>query len=215
MDIGNNLWIAIPILIICSIFYSSHLQKKRYEALKSFFSRLGYQFDQTSNGLITSQIAHLNLLQRGRRQNLSNVARITIGKNELIYCDFKYTTGHGKRAKTQRLSLLCIVGQFDLPEFTLEPEGLFSKIAQSVGYHDIDLELDPDFSKMFVLRGVDTQRIKSLFSHDLTHSLKRQPKAKVEGSKGALVYCSTTQIKPVDMRQWIEETKRVLQSFPV
>lgn len=65
------------------------------------------------------------------------------------------------------------------------------------------------------MRGKDTQKIKTIFSASILHALKQQPKAKIEGAKGALVYFSTTQIKPDEMQNWIEEGKRVLQLFSI
>jgi hypothetical protein len=137
-----------------------------------------------------------------------------MGQNEMLFCDYSYRTGSGKHSKTHSLSLLCIHGQFDLPEFTLEPEDMFSKFAQAVGYQDIDLDSDPEFSKKFVVRGKDPNRIKKVLSPLLLQSLKQQPLARIEAANGAIAY-HRKQVPTKEIQSWIEEGRRILQGFGV
>ena len=50
------------------------------------------------------------------------------------------------------------------PELTIGPEGFFSKIAQAVGYDDIDFE-SHEFSRQFCVRSRDKK-----FAYDVCHA---------------------------------------------
>ena len=214
MELVKFSWIIFLVVPIGLFFISAHFKKKRCAELKELFLKLGFQFQEDSNYPSNTPIALLDLMHRGRNQKISNVARLKVGQNETVCCDFSYRTGSGKHSKTHFLSLLCIHGQFDLPEFTLCPEDMFSKIAQAVGYKDIDFDFDKDFSKMFVVRGKNPDQIKSILSPLVMQSLKRRPQARIEANKGAIAYYRN-QVPTLEIQNWIEEGRRILQGFGV
>jgi len=59
----------------------------------------------------------------------------------------------------------------NIPEFTIEKEGLFDRIFDPVrtftGYKDIDFALYPKFSSKFLLMGKDEQAVRGFFNEDL------------------------------------------------
>ncbi len=213
MEAANIFWIIVPLIFIGVFVWSSRVIKKRQEDLAASLTRLGFSFDKASLPASSFPFAHLPLFSRGRRQQCSNIARLREQSQELIFCDYRYTVGQGKKSNSHLCNCLCLIGQFDLPDFEIGPEDVFSKIAQAVGYHDIDFSFDEEFSKLFVLRGADEQRIRSLFSPAVMQSLKQNKAARLEAKTGAIVYYSRHQIPAENVVSWLEEARKTLKLF--
>lgn len=68
------------------------------------------------------------------------------------------------------------------PQFTLEKEGFFDKIAGIAGYEDIDFENHPVFSDTFLLRGNHENEIRNFFTSELIQYLEEHPAYHVESN---------------------------------
>ena len=51
----------------------------------------------------------------------------------------------------------------NLPRFVLRPAALFHRMGDVVGLHDIDFDAHPQFSKKYLLRGTDDEKVRDLF----------------------------------------------------
>lgn len=80
---------------------------------------------------------------------------------------------------------------FELPRFVVEREGFWDKMFDNIkaftGYKDIDFELFPNFSKKFLLEGINEQAIRELFTEDLIQFLEQQEIYHIESNGQALL----------------------------
>lgn len=102
----------------------------------------------------------------------------------------------------------------DLPRFEVSPEGLVHRLAGMFGYQDIDFDASPEFSKAYLVRGVDEDRVRTVLGPSARHMLERQPGWSAEGGERALVvYRNGKRVKPDDLTVFLEEAKQIRQAI--
>lgn len=67
-----------------------------------------------------------------------------------------------------------------IPDFALEPEGLWSKFSELVGGKDIDFADHPDFSKKYYLRGPNETAVRDFFTEDIIRFFEMHGEVHVE-----------------------------------
>ena len=76
---------------------------------------------------------------------------------------------------------------FQIPDFALEPEGLWSKLFEGVAGKDIDFAAYPVFSKKYYLRGENETLITSFFSEQIIHFLENREEMHIESHRNRLL----------------------------
>ena len=115
-------------------------------------------------------------------------------------------------------SVICFQSpQLNLPKFQLRPEHFFDKIGSKLGYQDIDFESHPtavEFSKKYLLRGKDEQKIRALFTDEVLAFFAGQDKICVEGFSSHLCfYRARKRIEPEDIPAFMKEGFEVFRLF--
>ena len=92
----------------------------------------------------------------------------------------------------------------------MRPEKWHHKLRSKLGYQDIDFESHPtavEFSKKYLLRGKDEQKIRALFTDTvLTFFAGHPDRVCVEGSDDQLIlYRSGIRIEPEDIPAFMKE----------
>jgi hypothetical protein len=75
-----------------------------------------------------------------------------------------------------------------VPDFALEPEGLWSKLFEGVDGKDIDFSAYPEFSKKYYLRGASEEVMATFFKEPLIRFLENREEMHVECHKNRLVF---------------------------
>ena len=125
--------------------------QKRREAMAALAGRLGLRFSPHKDHGLARQYEFLDKLRAGRDRYAYNVLSGTYQGHEVLAFDYHYKTGSGKDTHHHYLSFFILRLPISVPELTIGPEGFFSKIAQAVGYDDIDFE-SHEFSRKFCVR---------------------------------------------------------------
>jgi hypothetical protein len=146
---------VIALVIVAAVF--GHLAaKKRREAMMALAAKLGLRFDPGKNRDLANRYAFLDKLRAGsNRYAFNTLSGATQGHNVVIF-DFHYethTTDSKGRRQTHHHYFSCFILHMpaSFPELVIAKEGFFSKIAQAVGYADIDFE-SHEFSRRFCVR---------------------------------------------------------------
>jgi hypothetical protein len=82
----------------------------------------------------------------------------------MMLFDYHYQTGSGKNTHHHYFSFFILHLSVSFPELVIGREGFFSKIAQAVGYDDIDFE-SHEFSRKFCVRSGDKK-----FAYDVCNA---------------------------------------------
>ena len=128
----------------------------------------------------------------------------------------EYMVASGQHADHQ--TVICFQSpQLNLPRFQLGPEGWGHKIGSKLGYQDIDFESHltaVGFSKKYLLRGKDEQKIRALFTDEVLAFFAGQDNVYVEGFSSHLCfYRASKLIEPEDIPAFMKEGFEVFRLF--
>jgi len=70
--------------------------------------------------------------------------------------------------------------KLSIPDFALEPEGMWSKVSEVVNGKDIDFHEFPGFSKKYYLRGENENAIREFFNESLIRFLENESEIHIE-----------------------------------
>jgi len=151
---------VVVVIVICGYIASL----KRREAMAALATRLGLRFSPRKDRGLARQYRFLDKLRRGSNRYAYNVLSGNYQGHDVLLFDYHYQTGSGKDTHHHHLSffILHLPGVF--PELTIGREHIFSKIAQAVGYDDIDFE-SHEFSRKFCVRSRDKK-----FAYDVCNA---------------------------------------------
>jgi hypothetical protein len=141
---------VIAVIAVIAIFgYLASL--KRREAMAALAAKLGLRFSYHKDHGLARQYRFLDKLRLGRDRYAFNVLSGSYQGHDVVLFDYHYKTGSGKDTHHHYLSFFILHLPTVFPELTIAREGFFSKIAQAVGYDDIDFE-SHEFSRKFCVR---------------------------------------------------------------
>ena len=143
--------------------------KKRQEAMLAMAARLGLRFDPNKDHGLAKQYQFLDKLRAGDNRYAFNVLSGKYQSHDVMAFDYHYET-HSTDSKGHRqthhhyFSFFLLLMPISFPELTIGREGFFSKVAQSLGYDDIDFE-SHEFSRKFCVRSRDKK-----FAYDVCNA---------------------------------------------
>lgn len=166
---GIFIFILFAALVIVASIYGAIAARKRRDALAELAARLGLRFSPENDRGLAKRFEFLNKLAQGSNRYAFNVLSGDYHGHEVLAFDYHYET-HTTDSKGNRqthhhyFSFFILVLPRSFPELTLAREGVFSKIAQALGYADIDFE-SAEFSRTFCVRSKDKR-----FAYDVCHA---------------------------------------------
>ncbi len=153
----------LAVVIVVGVVSYISAQKRR-EAMAALASRLGLRFSPHRDRSLARQYEFLDKLRAGRDRYAYNILSGTYQGHEVLVFDYHYKTGSGKNTHHHHFSFFVLQIPASFPELIIAPEGFFSKIAQAVGYDDIDFE-SHEFSRKFCVRSRNKK-----FAYDVCHA---------------------------------------------
>ncbi|HDQ46170.1 MAG TPA: hypothetical protein ENN17_11860 [bacterium] len=187
----------MPLMILISvitfgiflvIFLTVRHERRRREALKEMAMRRGFSFLPRAEPDSIPATKRFSLFSIGRQRRVRSLMHKDEEDVRTSILDYHYTTGGGKSQQTHTQTVFLFESaRLGLPAFSLRPETVFHKIGQVFGYQDIDFPDDPDFSKKWLLRGGEEDRIRRLFNPEVRTAFKAAERMAVEGDGEALL----------------------------
>jgi hypothetical protein len=200
------LFVVIFFAVIGLVIYLGIIaDRKRTEQLRTLAGELGMNFLSEDNAL-HQRLQRMHLFTLGAGHAVKNVIHGNTQAVDLSIFDYQFTTGSGKnRTTTHQTVAFFEAGDLDLPGFQLTPENVLHRFAGLFGYQDLNFESHPRFSKQYLLRGMDEERIRQLFRDDALEFFEQHPELSVEGDGHQLiVFRKGQQCKPDDIRAFLE-----------
>jgi len=153
------IFIAVAILFGGFAYYGWLQKKKRRAALQALALKHGLRFSPERDTRSIRQFEFVDPIRKGRNRYLYNRISGDMDGRKLETFDFHYekssTNSKGNRSTTHyhgSCFLLMLPGAF--PELRIYREGLFQKLAQALGFDDIDFE-SAEFSKRYNVKSKD------------------------------------------------------------
>ncbi len=123
-----------------------------------------------------------------------------IGKIDIS--DLTLTEGARPERGDTRVTVVFVTEtDLPIPDFALEPEGLWSKVFEHTGGKDIDFHEYPKFSKKYYLRGDNETTIRELFSETVIRFFENREEMHVECHKHRLlIYKIRDLLEPIEIQ---------------
>jgi hypothetical protein len=205
------LMIGLMLLVFGSSFYFS---RRRTQAIQALATEWNFEFCGRGNHLVSPTVGQFQLMNRGRSQHIYNVIKGQAQDVEVTLFDYSYRSGSGKNSTTHRRTVALISHpDLNLPKFFLEPENVFHKVGNVFGYHDIDFDDYPEFSKRYLLRGSDEDSIRAIFNYETIPFYERKRHVQTEGFGRYLIHHHQRQLKLKDWGPLRDEALDVYRRF--
>jgi hypothetical protein len=178
--------IGLIVAIVCGIVY---LVKKRRQDLELVARQLKLDFFPKGDDSIAPMLSNLEFFMYGERCDVSNLMRGQVKRNgkpvTVAIFDYDYVICQRRRTEVSfnedsvsidsnsdteifcQTVLVFYDESLDLPGFSLRPEHLWDKLANFVGYEDINFDRFPAFSKGYRLLSNQVDDIRDLFQPNL------------------------------------------------
>ena len=154
-------FVTIMVVVVVIGYLSA---RKRREAMAAVAAKLGLRFQPGKDRGIARQYRFLDKLRRGSNRYAFNILSGSYQGQGVTLFDYHYKTGSGKNTHHHYFSFFIMQLPISFPELAIDKEGFFSKIAQAVGYDDIDFE-SHEFSRKFCVRSRDKK-----FAYDVCNA---------------------------------------------
>lgn len=154
---------------------------KRQKSLHTISEELGWTY-KTHPQEVT-EIPSFGYFKTRQINQVSNI----LSNDKCTLFDVQFSEGELFAQQIVKATMLYI-SLDNIPEFTLDREGIFEYIYHFAGFNDIEITAHPDFSKRFYLSGKDENAIKAFFTDELILFFESNNYYHIEGSeKGLLI----------------------------
>lgn len=151
-------------------------------------------------------------IERGTRiQYEENILSKYAEDSKIEISDITLTEG-ARMAEVDTIITVAHVAElnYTIPEFSLEPERLWTKLSEASSGKDIDFEHSPLFSKKYYLRGTNELAVREFFSEGLIHYLQTHETIHIESHRNKLLFYKVREELSV---QEIDEVLIFIQGF--
>ncbi len=212
-------WIILIVLAVVAVMVIAwQLEKKRREKWRTWAKSKGWSYRHERNRDLAKRYSFLDRLQKGSNRYAMHCLRGEWQGRPAEAFTFHYET-YSTGSKGQRRTHHHYVGvvvlevEKSFPELTIAPEGFFSKLAQVVGYDDIDFE-SIEFSKKFVVRSGDKK-----FAYDFCHTrmmdyLLQHPRTILEIEGNSLAVFDGNRLEPEEIEPYLEHLHAIRVWMP-
>jgi hypothetical protein len=161
--------VAVVALIVVAAIFGQIAARKRRDAMLMLAAGLGLRFEPSKDHVLARKYQFLDKLRQGDNRYAFNILSGKYQSHDVMAFDYHYET-HSTDSKGNRqthhhyFSFFLLLMPIGFPEMTIAREGFFSKVAQALGYDDIDFE-SHEFSRKFCVRSKDKK-----FAYDVCNA---------------------------------------------
>jgi hypothetical protein len=189
---------------------------KRRAALEAVAQQAGWSFSGDTVKPESLGVGPLPLFAQGRAQKASNIMRLSGGPPAIAAFDYQYTVGVGQHQRTVVQTVAHVRSpRLSLPPFVLSPENIFHKIGGALGYHDIDFDSSPEFSKTYLLRSkLAEDRVRDVFTPPVRAYFEQRAPITVEADgTDVLIYRQGRRLKPEELLTFVEDAQEIARQI--
>lgn len=205
------------LLIVGATVLGRLAERRRTEAMAIVAEQLGLGFRGEEDVDLAGRLEFLDKLDQGSNRYVFNCLDGVRGGEQVMVFDYHYETysasKHGRRTQHHHFSVVLLVLPRSFPELLISPEGFFSKLAQAVGYEDIDFE-SAEFSRAFCVRSRDKK-----FAYDVCHARmmefllpRRYLSIEIDGNVLALLFDS--RLEPTEIEHCVGDLLEIRRLLP-
>jgi len=182
-------------------------ERERTETLRREAETAGLAFEPKADVDAVRSLGNVQLFERGHSKRVKNLMTGRLGNQQVAVFDYQYTTGSGKNQHTSTQTVVLLPSaKGSLPDLQMAPENPLYKIAEVLGYQDIDIDSSPEFSRRYIVKGADEEAIRAALYPNATSYFAAHEGWTVEVRSGTVgIYRANRRPKPEDIRSFIDE----------
>lgn len=165
---------------------------KRQKNIQKISEEMHYSYDAFS-AIEMEELPQFGYFKTRKIDKVSNV----LSNDDCTIFDVQFSEGEMIAKQVIKATMLHIHTQKEVPNFTLDKEGIFEYLYHFAGFKDINLENHPDFSKRFYLLGKNEAKIRTFFTDELILFLESNKQYHIEASKVGLLIFSNERLASV------------------
>ena len=165
---------------------------KRQKSIEIISKEMHWKYDAFS----AQEMAELPTFGYFKTREINKVSNVLSNEDCTIF-DAHFSEGELIAKQVIKATMLHIHTKKDIPDFTLDKEGIFEYILHFAGYKDIDIDEHPDFSKRFYLSGKSEEKIRDFFTDELILFFESNKQYHIEASKNGLLIIGNERLASV------------------
>ena len=208
---------VIALLIVFAVLKHQQSEKRKKELAGWAFSK-GLNFNSARDADIDNRYSYFKCLQRGENRYGYNIIEGNVGNHPVCAFDYHYETHHtdskGNR-QTQHHYFSAVVVDANLPlkPLFIRNERLFDKLAEFIGFDDIDFE-SAEFSKKFYVKSPDKKWAYDVLHQATMEFMLNAPHFDIEfGGRQVIAYRNNT-FKMQEFEEAINLVNGILDRLP-
>ena len=186
---------------------------KRREAMSAVAAKLGLRFAPAKDRDMARRYRFLDKLRKGSNRYAFNILSGSYQGYDLILFDYHYQTGSGKNTHHHYFSFFILHLTVSFPELVIGPEDVFSKIAQAIGYDDIDFE-SHEFSRKFCVRSRDKKFAYDVCNARMIEYLLSNVDLSIEIEGNSLAISLRSRLAPADIESNLNRLLTIRSLMP-
>ena len=181
--------IVVALIAIAAYTKRANL-RRRVAAIKERANQMGLQVIDDADGHVYRQFQNFKLFADGAKRQITNLIVVDSENVRVLLFDYRYVTNPtGKGTTTHDQTVVATQSkQLDCPEILMRPETFADKIDSALGFRPRGYDLDPEFSKVFILNGPDEAAIRSFFTPEVLKFFEQHPHDSVEAWEDTLFF---------------------------
>jgi hypothetical protein len=210
--------IVVFICVIGAMIWGIRAGKKRQDAMTLLAEELGLDFHHDRDYQLADRYSFLDKLRQGSNRYCYNILSGTYQGHGISVFDYHYethSTDSKGRSETHHhhFSFFVLTLPKAFPELTIAKENFFSKIAQTVGYDDIDFE-SHEFSKNFVVRSKDKKFAYDFCNAQMIDYLLNNPNINLEVDQNMLAVGYSSCLNVVEIKPHLQRLIEIRERMP-
>ncbi len=158
--------------------------------------KISEEMHWTYNAFPNEEVSQLPQFGYFKTRQINKVSNIMSNENCSLF-DVQFSEGEMIAKQVIKATMLYINISKNIPEFTLDKEGIFEKIYHFTGFNDIAIDNHSDFTKRFYLSGKNEKAIKEFFSDDLVLFFESNKYYHIEAIKNGLLIIGNERLASV------------------
>lgn len=165
---------------------------RRQKLIQKISEEMKYQYDAFSS----QEMEALPAFGYFKSRSIAKVSNVISNKKCTLF-DVQFSEGELIAKQIIKATMLHIHIKKELPEFTLDKEGIFEYIYHFAGYNDVSIKNHPDFNNRFYLSGKNKQKIKEFFTDELILFFESNKYYHIEATKTGLLVIGNERLASV------------------
>ena len=187
-------------------------RKRRIVGLKEQADQMRLQITDDPDGQVFRQFDNFKLFADGAKRQITNLIVVEREHVKFSIFDYRYATNPtGKGTTTHDQTVIAIQSQqLDCPEILMRPKTFADKIDSSLGFQPGSHDLNPEFSKAFILNGPDEAAIRGFFTPKVVDFFQQHPNNSVEASDDTLFFYRSRKLcKPDELEDLLAQSREI------